>query len=262
MTGSFKFEPVGPQGELKHGMIGEQEYTQQADTHGIMFALTRKMIIDDDLGALTDIPRQVGMGAAEAIADAVWELLLSNPQQRDGSKFFSAAHKNFMEGDDTGLSIDSLTLAEVMFGEQTKPTVAGDNKKRERPLGIMPSILLVPIAQKVIAEMLMKATTINETTKEGFAKPNTNPHAGKYNVVSSTYLSSSAIRGSSPKAWYLMADPNRLPSLEVAFLGGVDRPTIERADADFDKLGIQFRGYIDFGVKEQDYRGMLKVAGE
>ena len=27
-------------------------------------------------------------------------------------------------------------------------------------------------------------------------------------------------------------------------------------------LGIQFRGYIDFGVREQDYRGALRMKGE
>jgi len=32
----------------------------------------------------------------------------------------------------------------------------------------------------------------------------------------------------------------------------VDRPTVEKTDADFNTLGIQFRGYIDFGVREQD----------
>jgi hypothetical protein len=52
-----------------------------------------------------------------------------------------------------------------------------------------------------------------------------------------------------------------MPSaLEVAFLGGQERPTVERADADFNILGIQFRGYIDFGVREQDWCGALKVA--
>ena len=42
----------------------------------------------------------------------------------------------------------------------------------------------------------------------------------------------------------------------------VDQPTVERTDADFNMLGISFRGYIDFGVREQDYRGALKVKGE
>jgi len=249
MTGSFKFEQVGADGELKHGKIDEQKYGQKADTHGIMFALTRQMIINDDLAAFTDVPRQIGMGAAEAIADAVWALLLSNPLS-----FFSAAHKNYKDGADTALSGDSLTDAEVVFGEQTKPN--------GKPLGIQPSIILVPTALRVPADLLMKSPMLNETTTANKGKPSSNPHIGKYDVVSSSYLSNSSFTGYSSKAWYLFADPNRLPALEVAFLNGIDQPIVEKTDADFNTLGIQFRGFIDFGVREQDYRGAVKFKGE
>ncbi len=249
MTGSFKFEQVGPDGELKHGKIDEQKYGQKADTHGIMFALTRQMIINDDLAAFTDLPRQIGMGAAEAIADAVWGLLLSNP-----SSFFSTAHKNYKDGADTALCVDSLTDAEVMFNEQTKPN--------GKPLGIQPSIILVPTALRVPADMLMKSQNLNETTTANKGKPSSNPHVGKFEVVSSSYLSNSSFKGYSSKAWHLFADPNRLPALEVAFLNGIDQPTVEKTDADFNTLGIQFRGFIDFGVREQDYRGAVKFKGE
>ena len=219
-----------------------------------MFALTRQMIINDDLGAFTDIPRQIGMGAAEAIADAVWGLWLSNPTQADGKAFFHTDHKNYMAGADTALTVDGLTEAEVAFGKQVKPN--------GKPLGIRPSTLLVPTALKVPAEMLMKSIQLNETTTANKGKPNTNPHVGKFDVVSSVYLSNASFTGASSKAWYLLADPNRLPSIEIAFLNGVDRPTVEKTDADFNTLGIQFRGYIDFGVREQDYRGALKMKGE
>ena len=249
MTGSFTFEKVGADGEIKHGKIDELPYGQKADTHGIMFALTRQMIINDDLGAFTDIPRQIGMGAAEAIADAVWGLLLSNP-----NNFFSAAHKNYKEGADTVLSVDGLTLAEVAFSEQTKPN--------GRPLGVDASILLVPTALKVAAQLLMTSLLLNETTTANKGKPANNPHAGKFEVVSSAYLANPSFVGASNKAWYLLADPNRLPAIEVAFLNGVDRPTVEKTDADFNTLGIQFRGYIDFGVREQDYRAALLMKGE
>jgi ribosomal protein S4 len=249
MTGNFTFQKVGADGEIKHGTVGEQLFGQKADTHGIMFALTRQMIINDDMGAFTDIPRQIGMGAAEAIADAVWGLLLSNP-----NSFFSAGNKNYLDGADTALSVDALTAAEILFGEQTKPN--------GKPLGANARILLVPIALKVIAQQLMKSTELNETTTANKGKPKSNPHAGKYEVVSSTYLSNATFTGASNKAWYLFADPNRLPALEVAFLNGVDRPTVEKTDADFNTLGIQFRGYIDFGVREQDHRGALRMKGE
>jgi len=107
----------------------------------------------------------------------------------------------------------------------------------------------------------MTALQVNETTTANKPKPSNNPHAGKFDVVSSTYLSNTSFSGASSSGWYLMGDPNRIPTIEVAFLGGVDRPTVERADADFNTLGIQFRGYIDFGVKEQDYRGALLMKG-
>ena len=254
MTGSFQFQQVGPDGELKHGQLGEQSFRQKADTHGIMFALTRQMIINDDMGAFTDIPRQIGMGAAEAIADAVWGLWLSNPVQPDGKAFFHADHKNYLAGADTALSVDGLTDAEVAFGKQVKPN--------GKPLGIPASILLVPTALKVPAEMLMKSIQLNETTTANKAKPSANPHVGKFDVVSSVYLSNPTFVGASDKAWYLLADPNRLPAIEVAFLNGVDRPTVEKTDADFNTLGVMFRGFIDFGVREQDHRGALKMKGE
>lgn len=249
MTGSFKFQQVGPDGELKHGKLDEMKFGQKADTHGIMFALTRQMIINDDMGAFADIPRQIGMGAAEAIADAVWELLLSNP-----NNFFSAANKNYLEGADTILDIDGLTKAEILFSEQTKPN--------GRPVGVIPAILLVPVALKVVAQQLMKSTELNETTTANKARPRSNPHTGKFDVVSSAYLTNALVGGYSTKAWYLFADPNRLSAIEVAFLNGVDRPTVEKTDADFNTLGIQFRGYIDFGVREQDHRGAVRMKGE
>jgi len=254
MTGAFKFEQVSADGELKHGKLDEQKFGQKADTHGIMFALTRQMIINDDMGAFTDIPRQIGMGAAESIADAVWELWLKNPVQSDGKTFFHADHGNYAEGADTALSVDGLTDAEILFGEQTKPN--------GRPLGIPASILLVPTALKVPAAQLMNSMQLNETTTANKPKPVNNPHVGKFDVVSSVYLSNASFTGASSKAWYLLADPNRLPAIEIAFLNGVDRPTVEKTDADFNTLGVQFRGYIDFGVREQDHRGALKMKGE
>jgi hypothetical protein len=59
-----------------------------------------------------------------------------------------------------------------------------------------------------------------------------------------------------------LADPNDLPVIEVAFLNGQESPTIESAEADFSVLGIQLRGYHDFGVAQQDSRGGVKSKGE
>jgi hypothetical protein len=68
--------------------------------------------------------------------------------------------------------------------------------------------------------------------------------------------------GDSAKAWYLLTDPSDLPLIEVAFLNGQEAPTIETADADFNVLGVQMRGYHDFGVALQDPRAAIKCKGE
>ncbi|NLF07898.1 MAG: hypothetical protein GX594_07960 [Pirellulaceae bacterium] len=44
-------------------------------------------------------------------------------------------------------------------------------------------------------------------------------------------------------------------------MNGIENPTIEQADADFNTLGIQFRGYLDFGVCQIDKAGAVKSTG-
>ena len=250
LTGDMAFEKVGPDGELKHGTVDEQSFTNQADTWGRMFGITRQMIINDDMGAFAAPPTKLGMGAGEAVASGVWTLLLSNP-----SSFFHANNKNYKTGATSALSIDGLTLAEQVFLDQTKPN--------GRPLGVPPKRLLVPTALKVTAEQLMASLKLTEGGGSSASKvPTDNPHAGKFTIACSAYLGNAAISGYSQKAWYLLADPNVLTGVEVAFLNGVDRPTVEKADADFNTLGVQFRGYIDFGIAMQDPRAAVKMKGE
>lgn len=246
MTGSFEYEEVGPDGELKHAEVGEESFTNQAKTYGRMFGLTRTHLINDDMDAFREIPTQVGRGAALKLNKVFWAVFLDN------AAFFTTGHKNYLAGADTVLSIDGLTAAELMFLEQVGPD--------GHPLALTPRTLLVPPALKVQAELLMSSLKVNEASSK--PKPSDNPHAGKFDAVTSTYLSNAAMAGASSKAWYLLADPTDMPVIEVAFLDGKRQPTVERADADFKNLGIQFRGYFDFGVSRQDYRGGVKMKGE
>ena len=50
--------------------------------------------------------------------------------------------------------------------------------------------------------------------------------------------------------------------IEVAFLNGNESPTIETAEADFNVLGVQMRGYHDFGIALQDNKAGIKSKGE
>lgn len=58
--------------------------------------------------------------------------------------------------------------------------------------------------------------------------------------------------------WYLMAKPSVLPVIEASFLNNKRVPTVETAQADFNNLGIQMRGFYDFGNEKQNWRGAVK----
>ena len=240
----FGFDPLPHNGEIKHGQVGEESYTNKADTYAKMFGIDRRDIVNDDLDALKDVPYRIGEGAALTINKVFWTLWLSNP-----GSFFATGNKNYKAGADTALSIDGLTLARTTFSKQRRPSADG----KKDPLGIKPKILLVPASLEILADLLMTSTTLNEAAST--AKSDKNPHANKFSVVASDYLDNEDYTGSSSKAWYLLAEPSAIPTIEVVFLNGKQVPTVERGDMVFNKLGIEFRGYLDFGVKEQDYRG-------
>jgi hypothetical protein len=93
--------------------------------------------------------------------------------------------------------------------------------------------------------------------------PTYNPIADEeLELVTSPYLSNANYAGNSAKAWYLFADPQIVDTFEIGYLKGRRTPTVEQGETDFNTLGIQFRVYFDLGVREQDYRGMVKFKGE
>lgn len=249
LTGDMMYEKVGPGGELKHATLGELSYTNRAETYGRMFAITRQDIINDDLGALTDVPRKLGRGAALKLNDVFWAEFLA-----DLVTFFSTGHGNQITGGTSALSATGLANALKTFRKQTDAD--------GHPLGILPRILLVPPELEITADELMTSTQYNTGGAAASEKvPNRNVWAGKYRVVSSSYLSNTSYAGASASAWFLLADPSDLPIIEVAFLNGRETPVVESADADFNTLGIQMRGYHDFGAAKQEYRAGVRAAG-
>jgi hypothetical protein len=247
LVGKDQYEQVAPGGELKHGTLGEEKYENRADTYGLVLSIDRRDIINDDLGAITTVPRKLGRGSGLKINDVFWSSFLNN------ATFFAAANKNYISGAGTALSLDGLTEGEVTFLNQ----VDSDGK----PIGVMPAILLVPTALSAIGSQLFKSMELRDTTSN-IKYPVSNPHQGKFRVEVSRYLSNAQYTGNSSKAWYLLAEPTDLPVIEVAFLNGQEAPTIETAEADFHVLGVQMRGFHDFGVSLQDYRGGVKAKGE
>ncbi len=247
--------PVAPDGEIKDGGLIEESAKNQLETYGKKFCLTRKMIINDDLGAFMKVPVAMGNRAARLIDQLFFSRLLSNPTQSDNKALFHSGHKNLLTGATSALSADSLKKAIQLYLDQ----VDADGQ----PISVEPRYLLVPTALKHLAvELTQGATLIMAGGSDNVVRPALNVLADEnLQVVSSPYLANSAYEGSSAAAWYLFGDPRTIDTFELGFLKGKRTPTVERGETDFNTLGLWFRVYFDLGVREQDFRGMVKANG-
>jgi hypothetical protein len=234
LNGGFKFDKVANGGELKNAAASEESRTISADTYGIMTSVTRTDLINDDLGALTAVPQRIGRGGALKLNDVFWAAFV------DDASFFTAGRGNLRAGSHA-LSLANLKALATQF---RKLEDADGN-----PVAVTPRILLVPPDLELTAAELMSSSLIQSGATTG--QPDRNVLAGRYEVVSSVYLSNTT-------DYYLLASPADLPVMEVAFLNGVQSPVVETAEADFNVLGIQMRGYFDFGVSQAEYLAGVK----
>lgn len=247
--------PVAADGEIKDGGLVEESAKNQLDTYGKKFCLTRKMIINDDLGAFMKVPTAMGNRAARLIDQLFFSRLLKNPTQIDGKALFHSGHKNLLTGATSALSADSIKKAIQLFLDQ----VDADGQ----PISVEPRYLLVPTALKHLAiELTQGATLIMAGGSDNVVRPSLNVIADEnLQVVSSPYLANSAYEGNSNAAWYLFGAPGQVDTFEVGYLNGKRTPSVERGETDFNTLGMWFRVYFDLGVREQDHRGMVKANG-
>lgn len=245
MTDIGDLEVIPEGGEIKSGSLGEDKATNKLVTYGKLFTLTREMIYNDDLGEFLKIPIAMGMRAKRKIDQVFFARLLSNPTQSDGNALFSAAHKNYKAGTTSALSVDSLEKAIALFMDQTDSD--------DQPIAVSPKFLLVPTNLFPLAQRLTMSSVLIGGSD---VAPATNV-ISNYNLtpVSSPYLANSKYAGYSETGWYLFGDPNQVDTFEIGYFQGRKVPTVERGEVDFNRLGIGFRVYFDFGIREQDYRG-------
>ncbi len=240
LNGSMKFQKVGNAGELKVAQASDTKRSVAAETYGITTSLTRQDIINDDLNALSLIPQRIGRGAALSLNDVIWgEFLSSN------SSYYQAA----TAGAGNALSFSSLSAATTAFRKLSDPD--------GNPLGIQPKVLLVPpelelSAAQLMTQSLLIASSLGSTSSKA-VEPSANVLAGRYRVVVSNYLTSAS-------TWWLMADAADLNALDVVFLNGQQVPTIEQVQADYQLLGVQMRGYMDFGVSKAEALAAYRMA--
>lgn len=219
------------QGEIKHTTRGEAVESYALKTYATQFSISRKALINDDLGAFRDWGATAGRMAAETEANILVGLLLANPiMGEDGENLFDVAHGNL--GTAGALNVANLGLArKAMRG------MKGLDGKT--PINATPRYLVVGPEQETVAEQVLAsiyAATVDDV----------NPFGGKLSLLVEPRITGNR--------FYVFADPAALPCFEYAYLSSAQGPQMASREG-WDVLGMEYRVVLDFGAGATDWRG-------
>ena len=234
-------EKLNEHGEIKAGTMTEAKEAYKVETWARKIGITRQVLVNDDLGAFSDLARRMGQAAAETEARVLVDLLESNsgngPKMDDTKVLFHADHGNKAG---TGAVISDATLSAARLALRTQKGLSGE------PIRVTPKYLLVPPALETEAEKWLASVAAAKAA-------DVNPFSGSLSLVIEPRLASAT-------RWYITADPSEIDGLEFAYLAGGEGPQVE-SKSGWDVDGIDIRVILDYGAGFVDHRGWFANAG-
>ncbi len=241
-------DPLGNGGVIKHGKIGEEATYQWAiGTFAKMLAVTRTDMVNDDLKFLDELAPMLGMAAGRSLKDLIWSTILG----AQDAGYFSVGNANLGEA---GSALDVGSLGAAIQAMKSQRDSQGFD------IDIQPQALVVGPSLELTARNLLKSAELLAIATE--SQPNGNPVQGivPHLVVEPRLANSTRFENTSATQWMLFGGPRTKP-ITVGFLNGMQSPTVDIQDADFDKLGVQMRVYHDYGCALGDPKAAYKATG-
>lgn len=230
-------------GEYEVGYLQDSKETMALSTKGRMIKITRNMIINDTLGALTELPYRMGAKAAAMENRLVYALITSNPTMKEDNKaLFHAGHNNL--GTAGAPSVD--LIGEMRKLLRTQKTFAAKGEEGE-VLNTPINGLLVPAALETAADKLV-------TSIQSAKSDDVNPFQNL------SVIAEAELDANSTTAWYGFGDPALVDGVIYGYLEGEEGIFIDSM-ADFDTDGMKMKVCHDFHASMGDYRGWVKNPG-
>ena len=233
-----QLEKVVEGGEYKYLRLADSSESYSLSKYGGIIAVTWEAIVNDDLNAFSRLPLMLANKAATLEGDLVYAALLGTTLMSDGKALFDNAHGNVAESG-TDLTDVSLSAARAAMRKQTAPDGS--------VLNLTPSILVVGPDNELAA---------NKYTSTAFVAAKAVDINPAFNT-SLTVVVDARITGN---AWYLIASPAMVDTVEYAYLEGEQGLFTERREG-FEVDGVEIKARHVFGAKAIDWRGMYKNAG-
>jgi len=235
-------------GEYQQGTIGEASEQFQLDTFGRIVAITRQTLVNDDLDALSLLPRAWGAAAGALENEIVWGIITTNAALTDTIALFHANHGN-LAGSGGAIAVATIGAARTAMRKQTSLAPGGKRDEKGYNLRVEAVTLCVPAALETVA---LQFTSQNMVPVE---QDKINPYSRSLTPVIEPLLDEA-----SATAWYLAADPDAIDTIEYAYLDGQDGVYTE-SQMGFEVDGVRFKARLDFGAGALDYRGLYKNPG-
>lgn len=245
--GSFSdLKAVNEAGEYETGVLSDAEKeTITGSRKGRILQITPEVLVNDDLGALGRPTLALGQAAARTIEKDVYTLLGLNaglgPLMSDGQTLFHATHTNIPTA--AAPTIESVDLGRQLMAQQLD--VGGNDY-----LDIVPAIWLGPLSLGSKAREINGAEYNDDATK----------NQRRPNVVRGLFADVVDTPRLSGTPWYMFADPAMEPVIEVAFLNGIQTPTMEQ-ELNFRTDGVSWKVVHRYGVGAVGWRGAIRNAG-
>ena len=248
-------EEVPDSGEIKYGSFTEKlPETYRAAQYSKKFRITRVMLINDDLNALTEMPGKRAEAAARKVGDVTYAVITSNANMADGYALISLQHSNLAAAE--YCDVPGVTnIAEAIRAMGTHKDIKG-----LRRLNIRPQFYIAPKSLEGISEVFFRSEKFSdhstEATDSSFASTRANPYSGSY----FTRIYEPRLDDDDEAAWYLAGPKGK--TVKVVFLQGQQSPLLEAQQPGFSIEGMEYLVSIDCGAYATDYRGLYKNAGE
>lgn len=211
---------------------GNEESTYALTKKGGTEDVTLEMIANDDVRAISKIPTKLGLAAANRLYQFVWNFITTaagtattsgGSTTYDSSSLFTgtSGHANYVaNGAGSALSQSALSAGRLLMRSQT---AYGDTSQFIAPT---PRFLIVvndieELGWQLVTSAVALPTAANTPPQSTGAANTPNLHQN-LNLIVLDYIANAT----STTAWWLAADPGRIPTLEVGFYQGQQDPAL------------------------------------
>jgi len=237
--GEGQLLPVAELGEYKAANLTPGLYARKLGKYGRVMGISLEMIINDDLEAITDIPRRFARAARRTEAKLATGAYVSASGPH--SSFYTSGNKNIINiANGASANNPPLSITGLQDGLRVLAKMVDTDGE---PIVVEAVELVVPPALELIAQNILSATEIRTTAASAGGATNieltvANWMRNRVRLSVDPYIPQVASTANGDTSWWLFASSqSERPALAFDHLAGREQPQLFIKSADAVRVG-------------------------